>query len=455
MLRYDGSSRFGSNNRYGWFPGVSAAWRLSGEQFMKGISWLDDLKIRGGWGQMGNDQVNPTNQFSLFASSLGNAAYDITGSNSSVFEGFYQSQVGNPNAKWEVSTTSNIGFDALAGQGKFDIIVDLWKKNTDELLFNPPQAQVLGDFAAAPYKNVASMVNKGIDVQLINKGRIGGNTSYEVTLTGSWLNNEITKVDEGIDYFDVSPASNRLAGTMIRNQVGTSISAFFGYQVVGLFNSGNLVPDSVQAGAGVGRFKYADLNGFDDNGKLTGKPDGKIDAADRTFIGSPVPKFTGGLNLKVTVGQFDVETYLYTSLGNKIFNLSKWFTDFYPSFKGAAIGARVKDSWTPNNLNAETPIFEDVSNFSTNTQPNSWYVEDGSYLRMQNLTIGYNLSGNLMNRLKLRRARIYAATNNIFTITGYKGLDPAVGGAADTNVGIDVGNYPVTRSFMVGLGVTF
>jgi len=196
-------------------------------------------------------------------------------------------------------------------------------------------------------------------------------------------------------------------------------------------------------------------NGFDDNGKLTGKPDGKIDAADRTFIGSPVPKFTGGLNLKVTVGQFDVETYLYTSLGNKIFNLSKWFTDFYPSFKGAAIGARVKDSWTPNNLNAETPIFEYVSNFSTNTQPNSWYVEDGSYLRMQNLTIGYNLSGTLMNRLKLRRARIYAATNNIFTITGYKGLDPAVGGAADTNFGIDVGNYPVTRSFMFGLGVTF
>ncbi len=455
VLRHDGSSRFGSNNRFGWFPGVSAAWRVTGEEFMKGISWLDDLKIRGGWGQMGNDQVNPTNQFSLFASSLANAAYDIGGTNSSVFEGFYQSQVGNPNAKWEVSTTSNIGFDALAGQGKFDIILDLWKKNTDELLFNPAQAQVLGGFATAPYKNVASMQNKGIDLQIINKGRFASNSSYELTLTGSWLHNEIVKVDEGIDYFDVSPASNRLAGTMVRNQIGTSISAFFGYQVIGLFNSGNLVPDSVQAGAGVGRFKYADLNGFDDNGKLTGKPDGKIDAADRTFIGSPVPKFTGGVNLKVTVGQFDVETYLYTSLGNKIFNLSKWFTDFYPSFKGAAIGARVKDSWTPNNLNAETPIFEDVSNFSTNTQPNSWYVEDGSYLRMQNLTIGYNLDGSLMNRLKVKRARIYAATNNIFTISKYKGLDPAVGGAADTNFGIDVGNYPVTRSFMVGLGVTF
>jgi hypothetical protein len=180
-------------------------------------------------------------------------------------------------------------------------------------------------------KNVASMVNKGIDLQLINKGKIAGRVGYEVTLTGSILNNEITKVDESLDYFDVSPASNRLAGTMVRNQVGYSISSFYGYQVVGLFQNQaevDAAPD--QDGAGPGRFRYADLNGLDDNGNLTGVPDGKIDAADRTYLGSPVPKFTGGMNLKVTVGQFDVEAYLYTSIGNKIFHLAKWFTDFYP-----------------------------------------------------------------------------------------------------------------------------
>lgn len=456
VMRRDGSSRFGSNNRYGVFPGVSAAWRISGEEFMKGISWLEDLKIRGGWGQMGNDQVNPTNQYSLFASSLGNAAYDIGGTNSSVAEGFYQAQVGNPNAKWEVNTTTNVGMEALLWNGKLDLIVDLWRRNTDELLFNPPQAQVLGPFASAPFRNVASMVNKGIDIQIVNKGRVAPRVNYELTLTGSFLKNEITKVDESLDFFDVNPASNRLAGTMVRNQVGRSISAFFGYQVVGIFQNQAEVdgaPD--QDGAAPGRFRFADVNGLDDSGNLTGKPDGKIDAADRTYIGSPVPDFTGGVNLKVTFGQFDVETYLYTSIGNDIFHLSKWFTDFYPSFKGAAIGARVKDSWSTSNTGSENPIFEDVSNFSTNTQPNSWYVEDGSFLRMQNLSLGYNLSGKIMDRLKLRRARVYASVNNLFTITKYQGLDPGVGGAADTNFGIDVGNYPVTRSVMLGLGVTF
>jgi hypothetical protein len=424
---------------------------------MKDISWVDDFKIRGGWGQMGNDNpVNPSNQFSLYASSLSNSAYDITGSNGNVANGFYQSQVGDPNAKWEVSTTSNVGFEALLWKGKLDVIIDLWKKKTSELLFNPPLASVLGSFPSAPFKNVAEMDNKGIDLQIVNKGKFSSKVGYELTLTSSFLDNKIVKIDEGIDYFDVNPASNRLAGTMVRNQVGYSISSFYGYKVLGLFQSqaeADAAPE--QLGAGAGRFRYADLNGYDDAGKLTGAPDGKIDAADRTYIGSPVPKFTGGANLKVTFGQFDVETYLYTSIGNKIFHLAKWFQDFYPSFKGAAISSRVKDSWSPDNTGSENPIFEDVSNFSTNTQPNSWYVEDGSYLRIQNLTFGYTLSDSMMKRWKVSRARVFASTNNLLTVTKYKGLDPSVGGAADTNFGIDVGNYPITRSVVVGLGITF
>ncbi len=457
VVRRDGSSRFGTSTRYGVFPGVSAAWRVSGEEFMKDISWVDDFKIRGGWGQMGNDNpVNPSNQFSLYASSLSNSAYDITGSNGNVANGFYQSQVGDPNAKWEVSTTSNVGFEALLWKGKLDVIIDLWKKKTSELLFNPPLASVLGSFPSAPFKNVAEMDNKGIDLQIVNKGKFSSKVGYELTLTSSFLDNKIVKIDEGIDYFDVNPASNRLAGTMVRNQVGYSISSFYGYKVLGLFQSqaeADAAPE--QLGAGAGRFRYADLNGYDDAGKLTGAPDGKIDAADRTYIGSPVPKFTGGANLKVTFGQFDVETYLYTSIGNKIFHLAKWFQDFYPSFKGAAISSRVKDSWSPDNTGSENPIFEDVSNFSTNTQPNSWYVEDGSYLRIQNLTFGYTLSDSMMKRWKVSRARVFASTNNLLTVTKYKGLDPSVGGAADTNFGIDVGNYPITRSVVVGLGITF
>ncbi|HRI58334.1 MAG TPA: TonB-dependent receptor, partial [Saprospiraceae bacterium] len=382
-------------------------------------------------------------------------SYDVNGANTSAAEGFYKTRIGNPDAKWEANTTSNIGFDALLFNGKWDIILDFWRRETNDLLFAVPLPTVIGSYAASPSVNIASMLNEGIDLQIVNKGRFSASSTYELTLTGGWLHNEIQELAPNVDYFDGPAGTYRLGSNPIRNQLGYSISAFYGYQVLGYFkDQAEVTGAPTQDGAGPGRFRFADLDGYDDDGKLTGKPDGKIDAADRTFIGSPVPKFTGGLNFKVTLGAFDVETYLYTSLGNKIFNLSKWYTDFYPSFSGAAVSARVKNSWTPDNLDAETPIFENVSNFSTNVEATSWYVEDGSYLRMQNLAFGYNLPLAWFNN-KVSRARVYVSTNNVFTITGYKGLDPGVGGAVDTNFGIDIGNYPVTRSFMFGAGFTF
>ena len=454
VLRRDGSSVFGESNRYGVFPAISASWRVTGESFMEGVSFLDDLKIRGGWGQMGNSRISAENQFSLFGGGLGESYYDINGTNTSAAEGFYKSRIGNPDAKWETSETSNIGFDALLGDGKWDVILDLWRKNTNDLLFTVPLPEVLGSYAASPAVNIASMLNEGIDLQIVNKGRLSDNARYEVTLTGGWLRNEIVSLAPGTTYFDTRPPTNRLSAPMIRNQVGYSISAFYGYQVLGLFaNQAEVDAAPDQDGAGPGRFRYADLDGLDADGKLLGRPDGKIDASDQTYLGSPVPKFTGGVNLKVVLGSFDVETYLFTSLGNKIFNISKWYTDFYPSFTGAAISSRVKDSWTTANTGAETPIFENVSNFSTNTQPNSFYVEDGSFLRMQNLAIGYTLPTAALSKLKLKRARLFVSTNNVFTLTKYQGLDPAVGGAADTTFGIDIGNYPVTRSFLFGVSV--
>jgi hypothetical protein len=183
--------------------------------------------------------------------------------------------------------------------------------------------------------------------------------------------------------------------------------------------------------------------------------DKKIDASDRTILGSPIPTFTGGINVKVTYKNFDVETYLYASLGNQIFNMTKWYTMFGSTFPGAAKADAVKGSWTPTNLGASSPIFENVSNFSTDTQPNSWYVENGSYLRMTNLTLGYNVPKDMLSKLKLRTARIAFSTNNLFTVTGYSGLDPQVGGQADTNFGIDIGNYPVTRSYNLSVKLGF
>ncbi len=175
---------------------------------MEGVSFLDDLKIRGGWGQMGNsNNVNPNNQYSLYSSSIDNAAYDINGTNTSAAEGFYKSRIGNPDAKWETSTTTNIGFDALLLDGKLDVIVDLWKKKPKTCCFRCHCLTYSVTTLLLPAVNIASMLNQGIDVQLTNKGHFTDNIKYELTLTGAWLKNEITSLAPGVDYFDVTPAN--------------------------------------------------------------------------------------------------------------------------------------------------------------------------------------------------------------------------------------------------------
>lgn len=462
VIRRDGSSRFGSNSRYGIFPAVSAAWRLSDESFMKELAWVTDLKIRGGYGTMGNsNNVSPVNQFNLYEQNVGTSGYDINGTNAGIVGGFRQSRIGNPNAKWETSITKNIGIDGSFFKGKLDVVLDVWQKDTKDLLYTLPITQTVGG-ATAPSVNVGTMVNKGIDIQVITRGKFGKEVGYEFDVTGSLLDNEITEIGGGLTYLlDVNPAFRGV--NPIRNQLGHSLSSFFGYKVQGLFQTQEEVNQAlkstatpgtgaaIQTGAGLGRFRYADIN----SAKNDGKPDGIIDANDRTYLGSPVAKFTGGLNFKLTYKNFEVLSYFYTSIGNKIFNISKRFTDFYPLFAGSAISERVKDSWTPQNTNTEIPIFEANDGFSTGSQASDFYVEDGSYLRFQNLSVAYNLPSSISNKLKLGRVRVNAAVNNLFTITGYSGLDPQVAGAADTNFGIDLGNFPMTRQVTFGVNVGF
>ncbi|KAA6430491.1 TonB-dependent receptor [Dyadobacter flavalbus] len=445
VVRRDGSSRFGANNRYGVFPAFSAAWRLSSENFMKGIPFITEMKIRGGYGLMGNsNNVDPNNQYSLYGANLAESSYDLNGTNSSALEGYYRTRIGNRSAKWETSITKNIGIDATFFKGKLDVILDFWQKDTKDLLFQVPVTATAGYKASAPSVNVGKMSNKGIDLQIITRGRFSDDLGYEFNFTAGVLKNNIESLAPGLDYLtSVNPGFRGI--NPIRNQKGYSISSFYGYKVMGLFKDRAEVdsaPD--QDGAAPGRFRYEDVNG-----------DGVINTNDRAYLGSPVPKFTGGVNLRFTFKGFDLETYMYTSIGNKIFNVSKWFTDFYPSFTGAAVSARVKDSWLPDHTNTNTPIFESTSNFSTNTQSNSFYVEDGSFFRMQNITLGYTLPGNLLSKIKMQKLRVFASTNNLFTVTKYQGLDPGVGGNADTNFGIDVGNYPITRSYTVGINLGF
>jgi len=445
VLRRDGSSRFGTNSRYGVFPAFSAAWRLSSEPFMKSLAWVTDLKIRGGYGTMGNSNpVDANNQYSLFGTNIGRSGYDINGSNSSTVEGYYRTRIGNPDAKWETAVTQNIGFDGSFFNGKLDVILDVWRKDTKDLLLQLPIPATNGFDAAAPSVNIGKMRNQGIDIAISTRGRIAKDLGFDVSFTGGALKNEITEIASGQTYIStINPGYRGL--TPIRNQLGYSISSFYGYKVKGLFQTAEEVKNApAQDGAGVGRFRYEDLNG-----------DGKITDADRTFLGSPVPKFTAGLALGLTYKNFDLTAQLNGFFGNKIFNASKWFTDFFPSFQGAAISERVKNSWSPSNTGATIPIFETASNFSTNTQANSFYVEKGDYVRMQTLGVGYTMPSTILNKLKMSKLRVFASMNNLFTISKYQGLDPGVGGNVDTQFGVDVGNYPVTRGWVIGLNIGF
>lgn len=453
VLRRDESSRFGANQRSGTFPALSAAWRVTAEPFMANQNFFTDLKIRGGYGEMGNsNNVSANNRFSLFAQSLGASSYPIDGSNSGVDIGFFQNRIGSENARWETSITSNIGFDATILGGKVDVIIDLWRKETNDLLVQLPLPAVNGA-SAAPSTNIGSMLNQGLDAAIIYRDKISQDFGFEVTLNAAFLKNEITKFTNDVDFFE--SGGTRITGSIVRNEVGRSLSSFWGYQVVGLFQDDAEVANApTQSDAAPGRFRFEDNNSRDENGDLTGMPDGIIDEADRTFLGSAVPDFTGGLNLRLTYKNFDLTTFLYASLGNEIYNNSKWFTDFYGTFKGAAVSSRVLDSWTPENPNTDVPIYETAANFSTSQQSTSYYVEDGSYLRMQFLTLGYTLDDSAFNGI-FNNLRVAVSATNLFTITGYDGLDPAVGGAADTDFGVDVGNYPVTRGFNFNVSLDF
>ncbi|HSJ69384.1 MAG TPA: hypothetical protein VK921_17010, partial [Anditalea sp.] len=260
--------------------------------------------------------------------------------------------------------------------------------------------------------------------------------------------NEILSVADGVNEFF---AGGSRFGNISINRVGHPIGSFFGYQVQGIFQSNEEIANAAsQDGAAPGRFRFADLNG-----------DGAISPADRTVLGSPIPDFTAGLNISLAVRNWDFTAFLFASVGNDIYNYTKWWTDFAPSFAGGKSRDLLYNSWLPERPNATTPIAEPISNFSTNTQSSSYYIEDGSFLRARNIQLGYTFPTRVSSRLKMDRLRIYAQGVNLFTLTGYSGLDPELqpqnvtAGTADRAMGIDYGNYPVVRQIIFGVNVGF
>ncbi|MDN3549378.1 SusC/RagA family TonB-linked outer membrane protein [Mucilaginibacter aquaedulcis] len=455
-IRRDGSTRF-VNDVYGWFPAVSAGWRVSQESFLKGVNWINDLKIRGGYGIMGNQlNVDPANAFTTFGASKVNSYYDIGGTSTATVPGFTQTRIGNPGAKWESDKNFNIGFDGSFFNQKLEISADYYKKIITGLLFNPNLAGTYGA-ATAPYSNIGAMDNTGLDITVGTHHNLSHDLKMNATLTFTTYHNVIKKVTAGQPYFDVN--SGRFNGSsIIRNQVGGPVGAFFGYQTAGFWNSQAEI-DAANAKAGgtyqndaaVGRFKYADING-----------DGKITADDRTKLGNPNPKFTGGLNLDFSYKRWDLNMFWYGSYGNKIWNDTRWWTDFYTNFLGAKSKTALYDSWTPTHQNAKAPVQEIDGSFSTSTVPNSYYVENGSFLRLRNTQIGYTFDPQILKSIGIDKLKIYLSGANLITITKYSGVDPEIVGGAQnsntastTNFGVDRGNYSPVRTYLLGVQVKF
>jgi len=450
-IRRDGSSIFGSENRYGTFPSVSAAWRVTEENFAKGITWLTDLKVRGSWGKLGfYGNTNSLNQYTTYSGSPGTTNYDISGASTSSVVGFSNNRIGNAATGWQTDVVSNFGIEANLWKGGLYFTADWYKKKSEGLLFQLALPYILGG-ATAPNINIGDVQNTGLDLLIGTRGVISKDWKYDVTATITTYNNKVVKLNEGVPYFD---AGGSRIGNFVRNQVGQAVSSFFGYKIVGFFNSADDVTKSpTQDGAGVGRFKYQDTDG-----------DGKITDADRVFFGNPNPDFSLGLNLAITWKQFDFSTFFYGTFGNDLINYTRWWTDFFPSFQNAKSKTLLYDAWTPSHQNAKVSINENVSNFSNNAIVNSYYLEDGSYFKNKSMILGWTLPKAWVSKANIDRVRVYVQGVNLFTFTKYTGLDPELSGAIDGNTGrpstgafgIDFGNYPNNqKQYIIGLNVGF
>jgi TonB-linked SusC/RagA family outer membrane protein len=469
-FRRDGSSKFIGDNRWGNFPAVSAGWRISQEDFLKNTRWLTDLKIRGSWGIMGN-QFNAldANAYTLYAATKQSTYYPIGAGTPQL--GLSVSQLGNPNAKWEEDINANIGFDMTLFNGKLTVSADYYQKTIKDLLYATTQIGTVGA-ATVPAYNVGRMSNNGLDLMISGQTNITHDLQFNGSLMFTTFHNVIKQIDaSGDTYFDED--SRRFNGSyIVRNAVDHPVSAFYGYKVIGFWNSAAEIASAdaaaskasggavtqYQADEGVGRFRYADPTN-----------QGYITANSKEFLGNPNPKFNYGANLGLSFKGFDFSVFLYGVYGNDIWNQVKWWTDFYASFPGAASSqTALYNSWLPNHMNAKAPIQDAIngSNASTNTVPNSYFVEKGSYLRAKNMTLGYTLNASKLNKVGISRCRIYVQAINLFTVTKYSGIDPEVSvnqvmgsnGMAQnpaTDFGIDEGNYANPKQYLLGLQVTF
>jgi hypothetical protein len=339
---------------------------------------------------------------------------------------------------------------------KVSLSLDLYNRETTDLLFEKQlDPSIYGGRIDNQPINIGNMNNKGIDIALSYHGTASKDLRYDLSSTFSLYKNKVGQLADPFfegDRTRIDPFN--------RSVTGQPLSSFYGYVIDGFFNDATELASLDQKGKFIGGWKYKDINST----SLDGKPDGKITPEDRTFIGSPHPKFIMGFNASVNYKGFDLSGFLYWKCGGQIANYTRYWTDFN-TFQGNRTKKVLYDSWTPQNHNASLPLI--TSNDATSgTLPVNYYIEPGGYLRLRNLQLGYTLPKTILDRFGIDRIRIYAQAQNLFTITKYTGLDPEITTVntgrndytrrfADRNLGVDVGNYPTPKAFIFGINVGF
>ncbi|MFY0653513.1 MAG: TonB-dependent receptor [Cyclobacteriaceae bacterium] len=458
-VRRDGSSIFRDDRRFGTFPAISVGWKLSEEDFLSSSAgWLNLLKIRAGWGESGNDRTgNVNNQYTLFGQNPGRSFYAIDGTDNNIVQGFESSNIGNPDAVWETTSTTNIAVDATLF-GKLSVNLDVWQKNTTDMLLKAPIPAVVGQ-AAIPSINIGDMKNTGFDVTIdYASSGLNDELQWNVSWTFSRYKNEVTKLTGKEDEPPI--LGSDLRGTQYNQiEVGHSFPEFYGYFVDGIFQTqaeADAHPDHMVV---PGYNRPGNLITRDVNG------DGEITTDDRAYIGNPHPDFTTGLRAGAEYKGFDFAFTFYASVGNDIANYLGRFRN-YGLFQGPKSHRRLMESWgspfLADNANATLPRAYSSTSFENFSI--SDHIEDGSFLRLKNVQLGYNLPQAALDPLGLTAARIYVMASNLFTITSYSGLDPeipsnwtndSVNIPAPFNKGMDIGAWPIARQYMIGLNFTF
>ncbi len=425
ILRADGSSRFGINNRWGYFPSVSAAWRISKESFMQNVTAISDLKLRVSYGTNGNSS-GIANFASLGLSGSGGIAYAGGG-------GLAPTQLSNPDLKWETNTSTGVGIDVALFKSRLRITLDYYKRITNDLLLNVNIPSTSGFTTVA--KNVGSIENSGIEFSIGTTVVKTKNLTWDATVNFAANTNKITSLGG-------TPKFGTGFGSWVEE--GYALGSFRGYRTDGIYQT----VDEVNAGlqktvAKPGDIRFKDLNG-----------DGVFNSADQEILGNAIPNFIGGFDNVVNFKGFDLRLFFQFSQGGKLLNYTKVFSEGMNGVFGQTTG--VLNRWTPTNTNTSVPraVWGDPN---ANRRVSDRFIEDGSYVRLKSLSLGYNIPKDLIKRIGLEKLRIYVQGQNLWTLTNYTGLDPEVNtfNGSNTSLGSDFLTFPQPRTYTIGLNIGF